>query len=459
MGTTRSPKSKSLQSEAARYLSLNPDLSGLFPAGLCLLIGIYTPQNSIWFLLVMRFLLLPENNSLSHIAKSLAISDSLEKRGHESFIGVAPSRSGFMKSTGRKFFTLPGIQESDNAPLPTLNWFRDPRRVLECIRAEAELIKKTRADRVLGIFRFTAGAAARLAGVPYDSLVCGCMLQDCGEVLGYANGDPGADEQGKYMDLFFRHLARKMNVCLDMLGLGQIDDIREALKGERTFLWDFPEFMPVRGGDGVVHIGPVSWNGWSCDGFDPSVVADSKRPLAIIAFGTGTVPLECIIRLIKVLVREGFRVVFAAGGQEQVLGDLPELEHLLKLNYAPLREILPHASVIITHGGQMTIFESLARRVPALVIPFQPEQMHNGLCLERIGCGRRLIAAGPFRGDTRIYQQTLDSCTDADIVSAISSLLNGRTRAALEKIGGMMKKYRGVELLSELLTEKACPRQ
>lgn len=407
----------------------------------------------------MRFLLLPENNSLSHIAKSLAISDSLERRGHEPFIGVATSRAGFMKNTGRKFFTLPGIQETDNAPLPTLNWFRDPRRTLECIHAEAELIKKTRADRVLGIFRFTAGASARIAGVPHDSLVCGCMLKDSGEVLGYANDDPGGDEQGKYMDLFFSHLARKMNVCLDMLGLGKIDDIREMLKGERTFLWDFPEFMPVRAGDGVVHIGPVSWNGWPYDGFDPAVVADSKRPLAIVAFGTGALHLNCTIRLIKVLVREGFTVVLAAGGHEQVLGALPELEHLLKLNYAPLHQILPHASLIVTHGGQMTIFEALARRVPVLVIPFQPEQMHNGLCLERIGCGRRLINAGPFKGDARIYQQALDSCTDADIVSAISSLVNSRTRAALEKIVGIMEKYRGVEALSELLTEQACPRQ
>ena len=67
----------------------------------------------------------------------------------------------------------------------------------------------------------------------------------------------------------------------------------------------------------------------------------------------------------------------------------------------------------------MTIFEALARRVPVLVIPSQPEQAHNGLCVERIGCGRRLTPSVAFRGDAKIFADAFTAQPDTTIIEKI----------------------------------------
>jgi len=65
--------------------------------------------------------------------------------------------------------------------------------------------------------------------------------------------------------------------------------------------------------------------------------------------------------------------------------------------------IIHRAALTLCHGGQLTVFEALAGRSPVLVLPLQPEQAHNGLCLARLGCGRSLLPPRPFLGDSRTY--------------------------------------------------------
>jgi UDP:flavonoid glycosyltransferase YjiC (YdhE family) len=88
-----------------------------------------------------RFLLLPCNNTLSHVAKCLALREVLEERGHEAFIAVSAARALFLDRMGQdRYFVLPDIQEANSAPLPGFCWFR-PERVEACIRAEVDLLQ------------------------------------------------------------------------------------------------------------------------------------------------------------------------------------------------------------------------------------------------------------------------------------------------------------------------------
>jgi UDP:flavonoid glycosyltransferase YjiC (YdhE family) len=70
----------------------------------------------------------------------------------------------------------------------------------------------------------------------------------------------------------------------------------------------------------------------------------------------------------------------------------------------------------------MTVFEALQNRVPVIVMPFQPEQAHSGVCLERIGCGRRLIPPQPFQGNSSVYIEAFNRMTDNEIKSKIREL-------------------------------------
>jgi len=210
----------------------------------------------------MRYLLIPQNNSLSHVAKCLAIREVLLSKGHEVLIAVNRRHSQLLSRIGGDCHILQDIQEIDGAPFPTTLWFKHPQRFTACIKEEVALLKNYNPDKVLGVFRFTTKASAQIAGISYDSLICGCMLPDSPEVLGYADGETGIDLQKENLKGFFQYAGAKTSTALVALGLGKINDIRYMLKGDRTFLWDFPEFFPIKLDANTTHVGPIVASQW-----------------------------------------------------------------------------------------------------------------------------------------------------------------------------------------------------
>ncbi len=405
----------------------------------------------------MRFLLVPENNSLSHVAKCLAIEASLSARGHEVLLAVSNRNARFVESAGVACHVLPDIQEQDEAGFPTVEWFRKPQRILDVIRAEADLLTRFRPDRAVGVFRFTLKASARLAGVPFDSLTCGCMLPESGDVLGFSPGDPRIGEQRYYLDSFYRFAAARASVALGELGLDPVPDIRTMLKGDRTFLWDFPEFSPLAEGCDAVHVGPIPWEAWPHDPLDFDRVTDGALPLAVVTFGTCVTSVGAARRIVGMLLELGFRVLLAAGGQDELLGVMAGDPRVTCCRFAPLHRLFPHAALAVCHGGQMTVFEALAHGVPVLVLPFQPEQAHNALCLERIGCGGRLGNPQPFIGNPSVYIDEFNRMTDADLHDAVGRLIaDPKTFGSLAAARETIRGYDGVATLTAAL-ERPCP--
>lgn len=399
----------------------------------------------------MRFLIAPGNNSLSHVLKGLSVADRLTAKGHEAVMVVAKNRTDLVRSLGYDHHVLPDLQEIDGAAFPTVEWFRDPRRIEMCVRAEVDLMRQVRPDRVLGIFRFTGYTSARLAGIPFDSLVCGCMMPESGDVLGFAEGEPHLEYQRAILSGFYQYAGDRVSTAISSMGLEKVEDVRSCLRGERTFLWDFPEFMPIKDTRGLIHVGPFASGHIPQDCVNMDELTKG-RPLAIVGFGTCTFAPAIIERLTLILVHMGYRVVVAAGAQDEMLDVLPDHPMVTVCWFAPMAKLLARASLLVTHGGQMTVFESLQHSVPVLVMPFQPEQAHNGVCLERIGCGRRLIPPVPFIGDTGGYVRALDLMTDQEIAAKIDGLVcDKHTHDGLERIRQVFGRYRGVDrLVSEL---------
>ena len=188
----------------------------------------------------MRFLIIPGNNSLSHGIKSLAIQNRLLLKGHESLIAISPDRKEFYKKLNADYIFLGDIQENDGSAYPTMNWFRDRGKIIQCIESEISLISKYKPDRVLGIFRFTLKASASVCGIPFDSLICGCMLPNTNGALGFHNETQDPEGDREFINMFFRSAGIKMNQATLNFGLKAISDVRDMFVGDRTFLWDIP---------------------------------------------------------------------------------------------------------------------------------------------------------------------------------------------------------------------------
>lgn len=396
-----------------------------------------------------RFLFEPCNNTLSHVGKCLALREVLEARGHEVFLAVSAARAAFLDRLGEaRYFVLPDIQEADAGTAPSFAWFR-PERFAACVRAEVKLLRQLRPDAVLGVFRFTGALSAALAGVPYDSLICGSMTPACRDVLGFEADEAGAGEQAAGLRFFRRTCARRMRPALAALALAPVDDAWHLLQGRRTFLWDFPEFQPLPPTPGYHHVGPIHWSGWPRP-HDGSEALDRLRgPIAYVAFGTGYVSPRLLRHLIEVLWRMGHSVALALGGQHAA-PDLPAAPtRLAVFEFLPVEQVLARTSLVLCHGGQGLVFEAMAQRIPVFVLPLQPEQAHNGVCLERMGCGHRLIRGVVFMGQAdysaaALLERSVDSL--ADEMSAF--LADQRTGARLDLAAEQVRSYGGVAELA-----------
>lgn len=381
-----------------------------------------------------KFLLVPSNNSLSHIAKALALEEELTRRGHEVCLAVGTRHAAFLEHLGRPFRLLPDIQEIDGSGFPTPEWFRNPERLRNCIQAERQLLREFRPDRVLGIFRFTLGISAQLEGIPCDSLICACMLPESPEVLGFATEDPGLEEQRTLLDTFYRYAGSHLGRSL---GMAPVGDIRTLLHGERTFLWDVPEFAPLPGLPQVRRVGPFSWRGWPTSPLDLDFLQGGSEPLAILSFGTSVGSSEVAERIIEALRRLGYRVLVAAGGQGALLNG-PADPGVIRAAMVPMHRVLPMASLMVCHGGQMTVFEALRQRVPVLVIPFQPEQAQNGVALERIGCGGRLVPPTRYVFSSGVYLRAIGELGPSGLERAILKPLEA------PKLGESLARFQGI---------------
>ena len=402
----------------------------------------------------MKYLLAPESNSLSHVAKCLSLRMGLLERGHEVVIAIGKRYSSFLDQLGIGHEVLPSIQESDHGGFPSFKWFNKPEFVENCINEEVALIRKIRPDRLVGVFRFSMKASAQIVGVPYDSLICGCMLPESQEVLGYTGDEEEWKSEKKAVDTFFQYAGGKLNKTFSRFGVGGIADAREALKGDRTFLWDFPEFMPLPACTQTTHVGPIQFSQWPNVVDDIDGILDERHPLSIISFGTCMANKIITERITKVLLDLGFNVLIAAGGQKEMLGIMQNETRVKTCSFAPLNQIYPDASLLITHGGQMTVFEALQNKIPVGVLPFQPEQAHNGVCLERSGCGFRLVPSLSFNGDSGVYIEAFLGMSDDDIASRIMGIYsNPVVHDNLDKMKAVISRYRGVDSIVRLLEE------
>lgn len=401
----------------------------------------------------MKILLIPGNNSLSHVAKCAALEAELSKRGHTVLVAVTCKHVEFATQIGLAHTVLPDIQETDDGALPSLAWFRSSELIAFCIQSEMELIKAFRPDRVVGIFRFTLKISTAALGVPYHAISCGCMMPDAAEILGYGPGEDGIADQALYLDNFFRFAGKRMAAIMEQLKVPQLWDLRDLLVGDETYLWDFPQFMPLPESSHRHHVGPLLWHQWPDRSEPPKPFPENGRPLAVISLGTRQTGRLVADKTARCLMACGYNVMFACGGTPCLSDHLLDSPEMQCWRFAPLNQLLPHAHLLVCHGGQMTIFEALLHRVPVLVIPSHPEQAHNGVCVERIKCGLRLAPPIAFKGDPKAYADAFNLQSDTAVQETIQQAAHRSTTEGLADAQQIVGQYSAAETIADLLEE------
>lgn len=404
----------------------------------------------------MRVLALPGNNALSHVAKCLSLGQSLAALGHELVLAVTESRRSFVERLGFSCEVISDLQESDQGAGPSFTWFKRPDRIVQVVEEEARLIEAVVPDRVIGVFRFTARLSSSLCQVPFDSLSCGCMTTACSDVLGFTSADPGRAEQDVYLKFFWAHAASGLEAAAHRLGLPTLGatDGRAYLEAERTYLWDVPEFEPIAPRSGLIHIGPPTFNGWPCESAR-EFLETTNGPLAVVTLGTGLVPDRVAERIATTLACGGYTVAVAGGGQSPLPSGVADGHSIRYFDFAPMDELLDRASLLVCHGGQQTVFEGISHLVPVAVLPFQPEQAHNGLRLEQLDAGGRVVGPAIFRGSPHVYLEEFFDLPVDDLFSKLESIAAKQGSDGLQRLKAALDSRKGMEELAGLLDAQA----
>jgi UDP:flavonoid glycosyltransferase YjiC (YdhE family) len=136
----------------------------------------------------------------------------------------------------------------------------------------------------------------------------------------------------------------------------------------------------------VIHAGPLGVNRGSQEASTPD-----GRPLVLLSFSTTVMQgqVDLIQRVCDALAGQAFDAVLTLGPavSRQAI-DTPR--NIESIAYADHDQLLPHADVVITHGGLGTTLRALAHGIPLLLLPLGRDQEFNASRVVELGAGIRV---------------------------------------------------------------------
>jgi UDP:flavonoid glycosyltransferase YjiC (YdhE family) len=97
------------------------------------------------------------------------------------------------------------------------------------------------------------------------------------------------------------------------------------------------------------------------------------------------------------------------------------------VRFVPHHDVLPHASLVVTHAGLGTVMSALGHGVAMVCLPLGRDQFFNAAMVERLGAGHVLAA---------------DAGEEA-IAAAVRAALDDESRAGAKRMANVLANYGG----------------
>ena len=145
-------------------------------------------------------------------------------------------------------------------------------------------------------------------------------------------------------------------------------------------------------------------------GDEPLDVDDGRDPLILVSFSTSDqAQLPVLQRCVDALAELPARVVVTTGPAIDPSA-LAAAANTDVTRFVPHGNVLPHASLVVTHAGLGTVMSALSHGVPLVCLPLGRDQFFNAAMVERVGAGRSL----PGDADVNTIADTVRELLDDD---------------------------------------------
>lgn len=188
------------------------------------------------------------------------------------------------------------------------------------------------------------------------------------------------------------------------------------------------------------YVGPVFEEDDTATAWDPPWPLDHSDPLVVVGLGSSYMHHEAAVeRAGEALDGLPVRAVITTGfGLDPDEIRVPP--EVLVRRYIPHVALMPHASLVVTHGGMGTVLAATAYGVPMLCMPLGRDQPEIAARVEALGAGRTIHLEAPVEEIRSAISDALES----------DELRAGARRMA-EVIAGYEKGARAIEELEGLL--------
>ena len=331
----------------------------------------------------MRYLFVTFDGG-GNLQPELALAVRLRNRGHGVRFLAHASQRAAIERAGVGFAASRHAPDHDNSGRETSlirDWeLEDPAQMAALIRDRvafgpaalyaadvARELERHPADAVaVDYWLFGALAAAERAGLPSVVLRHTCY----GQYAWWNDGLP------------------QLNSMRAEIGLPPIRDVFEQYRRANLELvltsrsFDFAIHEPELPAN-VLHVGPQLE---VAPGARP---ADPERPLVLVSLSTSYQAQEDVLRRIVDALSTLPVYALVTTGPAVALGH-PLPANVDAVPWVPHGEVLPRATLVITHGGLGTVMAALAHGVPLLCLPMGRDQDGNAARATRLGAGIEL---------------------------------------------------------------------
>jgi MGT family glycosyltransferase len=158
---------------------------------------------------------------------------------------------------------------------------------------------------------------------------------------------------------------------------------------------------------------------------EPFTLPEPGRRTIYLSLGSlGSADTELMGRLIDVLGRTDYQVIVSMGPQHQ---ELRLADNMVGAEFLPQTSVLPLVDLVITHGGNNTVTESIHFGKPMIVLPLFWDQHDNAQRVQETGFGVRL---DPYRFRDDELLDWIDHLVGDQRLSGRLAAISRRLRAA-----------------------------
>ena len=395
-----------------------------------------------------KILFMAEAVTLAHVGRPLALAQALDRQRYDVSFACAAGYDMFFKGSGVQPLRINSISsERFLAALAAGKPVYDAATLQQYVDDDLRLLNQVMPDVVIGDFRLSLSVSARVAGIPYISLINAYWSPYVRQHFRVPALPWSRLLPLPVADRVFR-LARPLAFALHSMPLNRVrrayqlpslgPDLRRVYTdADRVLYADIPQMFPARDMPAShSYMGSVIWS-------PPTPVPawweqlPAELPVVYVTLGSSGQG-SLLPRVLRALADLPVTVIAATAGGASSAGAVASMPANARVaSYLPGAAAAQRAQLVICNGGSPTSQQALVAGVPVLGIAGNLDQYLNMNGVLECGAGRLLRS---------------DRLTELDLrVAALALLDQAAPRAAAARLAGHFASYNAGAHLTNLL--------